>query len=510
MERTERSTWQPNSYLALKGSLILLAMFASTLIPRPADAQVLQCSSAPFQVAIAFTDPDVSYFWNETFLDVVRDTEGVGPGPIARSAAMMHGGIYDVMTNIHRAEQTENFPSGECYFEPYFYDGATPSGLNSGLVAGLVARDILLEEFPGQASIINSAFSVAPPVSFLGATPAEEDFAGVIVQSVLDARDDDGSDDDTPYSLDNVPGAWQPTGNMCESAGDAVTPNWGNVDPFVISSGSAFRPNGIYGSLTYTSILQHASYVTDFNEVKAFGSDSSSARSNDQEDAAWFWANDLDGTYKPPGQLLEHTQIVAQLQPLSTGNQGFLQDEYADVWLADGVRVSRLFARVSFALADAGIAARDAKFLTSTDLWRPETAIQQANSDGNPNTVQDATWRPLSADQNEEPFSPCFPAWISGHATFGGAWAGVMESEFSGDLLEPPVTSFNLTSDDPNAPSSPRFFDSFAAAATENAESRIWLGVHFRVDAEDGLEVGNAVGEQVAGVVAPFVIAAED
>jgi membrane-associated phospholipid phosphatase len=210
-------------------------------------------------------------------------------------------------------------------------------------------------------------------------------------------------------------------------------------------------------------------YANMFNEVKSLGRATGSTRTAQQTQTAWFWANDLDGTYKPPGQLLQHTRIVAQSR--------FLEARLA----------ARLFARVSLAMADAGIAAWDQKFETPIDLWRPETAIQRATEDGNAATAPDTAWRPLSADRNNVSFSPCFPAWVSGHATFAAAWAGVMRTTF-GDAV-----SFTATTEDPHAVGVTRSFTSFTQAATENARSRIYLGVHYQIDADDGLATGYAV-----------------
>ena len=44
-----------------------------------------------------------------------------------------------------------------------------------------------------------------------------------------------------------------------------------------------------------------------------------------------------------------------------------------------------------------------------------------------------------------------------------------------------------------------RTFDSFSQAGYEDAESRIWLGVHFRFDADDGFEQGYLMGTSMAG-----------
>ncbi|MBE2318014.1 vanadium-dependent haloperoxidase [Solirubrobacter sp. CPCC 204708] len=166
-------------------------------------------------------------------------------------------------------------------------------------------------------------------------------------------------------------------------------------------------------------------------------------------------------------------------------------------------RRRRLFALVSAGMADAAIAAWDLKFLTPVDLWRPSTAIHNAASVGNAGTQADTNWRPLSHDRNGVSFDPCFPAYVSGHATFGGAWSRVLEDEFSGtDYTNPfPLT---LTTEDPHATLAPpavgfvtRSFDSFTEAAEENALSRIWLGVHYRIDATGGLATGRSVATDV-------------
>ncbi|MCU0516713.1 MAG: vanadium-dependent haloperoxidase, partial [Oscillatoria sp. Prado101] len=72
------------------------------------------------------------------------------------------------------------------------------------------------------------------------------------------------------------------------------------------------------------------------------------------------------------------------------------------------VEDTRMFALLNIALADAGIVAWDAKY--AYDLWRPVTAIRQADTDGNPQTAADITWDPLIG-------TPPFPSYVSGHST---------------------------------------------------------------------------------------------
>lgn len=151
-------------------------------------------------------------------------------------------------------------------------------------------------------------------------------------------------------------------------------------------------------------------------------------------------------------------------------------------------------------MADAAIVAWDRKFLGSIGLWRPVSAIRLADTDYTEATEADENWQPLSIDENGNHFSPCFPAYTSGHATFAGAWERVVSAQFTAtDHTDPfPLT---LTSEDPEAivrSATSRSFDSFAEAAAENADSRVWLGVHYPIDSEAGLSSGRIVGDYVA------------
>jgi PAP2 superfamily len=93
----------------------------------------------------------------------------------------------------------------------------------------------------------------------------------------------------------------------------------------------------------------------------------------------------------------------------------------------------------------------------------------------------------------EKGISPSFPAFPSGHATFGSAAAAILEDIFGPqykmtDHCHESRTEFE---------GYPRSFESFDEMALENAWSRVPLGVHFRVDAEEGVRFGNEIGATV-------------
>jgi hypothetical protein len=398
------------------------------------------------------------FYWNDTLLEAFR-RQGGGPGPLSRAAAMMHGALFDVLNSAQWGRQS--YIGGG--FHEAFTLADTTSAVDDNLAAGIAARDALIDALPQQRTYIEQRFTQRHGTA---TQAAATDLAAKVVLAERQNRANDGSGATPSYTLDNVPGAWRPTGNGCTTP---VDPHWGNVRPFVMTSTTQTRRPLPGGFTTYPALLASSLYAGVVNEVKSLGKSNSTTRTADQTQIAFFWANDANGTYKPPGQLLAHTRVVAEPR------------------LTSPIGLARLFALVSFAMADAGISAWDQKYLTPIDLWRPVTAIQQADTDNNPNTDKDASWQPLA------PSTPCFPAWVSGHATFAAAWAGVMRNAFGDNV------TFTVGTEDPGAAGVTRTYTSFTQAATENARSRIYLGVHYQFDADDGMASGTSVAGLTAG-----------
>jgi hypothetical protein len=139
---------------------------------------------------------------------------------------------------------------------------------------------------------------------------------------------------------------------------------------------------------------------------------------------------------------------------------------------------ARLFALLNIGLADAAINCWEAKYLYN--LWRPVTAINDPRaSQINPATTSDPSWGPLWK-------TPNFPSYTSGHSTFSGTADAILTAIFGSD------TAFAIGSDD--MPGYSRSFTSFAQAADEAGESRIFGGIHFVFDNHAGLQAGRALG----------------
>jgi hypothetical protein len=183
---------------------------------------------------------------------------------------------------------------------------------------------------------------------------------------------------------------------------------------------------------------------------------------------------------------------------------------------------ARLFAMSSVAMADAAIAAWDGKF--EHDFWRPVTAIENGDDDGNDLTEGDPDWRPLGAPGDptvaDSDFTPPFPAWPSGHASMGGALFETLKLFFGTNVFDEidgiignnayyelhsdemmlsdtlvdvtdsrQFTTFSslLDTDDPD----------YGSPEWENAVSRIYLGIHWIFDATDGIALGNMIARDV-------------
>jgi hypothetical protein len=401
---------------------------------------------------------DAVTHWNDVLLDVVKQVGGA-PGPISRAGAMMQGAIYDAVNSI--APSTHR---------PYLVSVPAPAGASIDAAVAHAAHDTLVAVFPSKAAFLtaqrDAAISaITPPADI----PGGKAVGKAAAKAMINARIGDGADDTSPYTPGNEPGDWRPTGS-----GPAVTPYWSDVKPFGIPAGNAFRPPRPGGYPSKTTMLQSSEYAAQVNEVKRLGKSDSTTRTPEQTAIAHFWANDVDKTYKPPGQLFSITKIVSEQKHL------------------DVLENARLFALAGIAMADAAIVAWDAKYETSLDLWRPETAIKLADTDGNPATKADPHWEPLSSDAAGVHFSPPFPAYVSGHATFGAAHATIMRRFFGTDNV-----TFTATTQDPHASGVTRTFNSFTKAALENARSRVYLGVHFQWDGDNGFQSGSALAEYV-------------
>ena len=436
------------------------------------------------------TPMDAVLYWNLVALQacgndydnsVVPTPDQAGPTATSRAFAIIHGAMYDAMTVFNRN------------FKPLFRPNGMPNTNNlnkeSATNAAIMeaAYQTLLVVYPQQTPLFNAVRK-----QYLNQLRSNENKkravnVGILVgqlvaQFILARRENDGSQNSIPYTPVNNPGYHQT---------DPTHPNqgylgahWGNVQPFLLDFGAQFRPANTVGNTTASRLryLNSIAYFNDFNEVKTFGSKTSTTRTNDQTEIGIFWAYDGAPRLGVPPRLYNQVVRVIAIQERNTLEQN-----------------AHLFALVNYAMADAGIAAWDCKYYYN--LWRPVVGIRQTIGfvQGDPN------WLPLGApaDNNGTNFTPGFPSYVSGHSTFGSAIFEVLRLFYGKDNIR-----FQFQSDEYNGqtfdsdtgtvrPARSRSYRSFSQAERENFLSRIYLGVHWRIDQKNGRVLGRQVGQFV-------------
>jgi hypothetical protein len=334
------------------------------------------------------------------------------------------------------------------------------------------AHRVLTALYPQQRDMLNQALldSLAE-VPNGGAEVKGIIYGRAAATRVLLNRHHDGSADEVEYVVNPAPGHW--SADPLNPEQTALTPHWGSVDPFALLSGDQFAP-------PHPEPLTSAQYTAAFNEVKDLGGDgvtTPTSRTPDQTEIGIFWGYDRPGLGTPPALYNQIAQVIAQQENNTV------------------VENARLFLLVNIAQADAGISSWDCKYID--DLWRPVTGIRRAAEDGNPETVADPTWTPLGAPGGGQipNFTPPFPAYVSGHATFGAAVFRVLADFYGTDQM-----SFTIGSDE--LPGVTRSYTSFSQASAENARSRIYLGIHWNIDDIEGRVLGGKVADWVSDHVA--------
>lgn len=421
-------------------------------------------------IACAMTSPasaDVVTYWDDVLADIIRaDTTQPGPTKVARNMAMAHAAIYDAVNSV------------EGRYRPYHLMLPAAPGTSAEAAAAQAAYQVLVNLYPAQKAKLDAALSTSLAAVPTGAGKNAGIALGTSIgNSMVALRQNDHAFDPMPYTPGNSPGNWRPT---FPDFTPAYAPGWGHVTPFAMTQGAQFRPPA-------PPTLTSADYTAAFNQVKELGSKNSATRTPEQTQIGIFWAYDRLGMGPPP---ILYNQIIQTI----AAEQGNTMVENA-----------RLFALANIAMADAGIVSWDAKY--EYNYWRPITAIREADSDGNPDTIADLLWEPLGAPGGGvvPDFTPPFPAYTSGHATFGAAAFRILAAYYGTDQMH-----FTIGSDE--LPGIFRSFDSFSDAAEENAQSRIYLGIHWDFDKTFGISTGEALADyifanQLQRVPAPSTLA---
>jgi hypothetical protein len=372
--------------------------------------------------------------WNIAMTDYAagQPPPGLPPFVEARAFAMAHIAVLDAV----RAARASTAPA------------------NVDAAVAAAAHDVLVPEFaPFGPNSFDSTYQ-----SELAAIPngAAETRGIAIGQAAAAAMLASRAGEDifaaigAPYTPGTKPGDYQPT----PPVGFVAGAGWYKLQTFAVLSSKQFRAPRPYSSL---SSLE---YAMDVNEIELLGKALGSGRTPDQTAIAFYWYE----------------------------NSSFAWNRIARK-VAGGLSLmghARLYAALNAAISDAYMTSLESKF--HYNLWRPITAIQAAETDGNPLTVADDTWEPAFA-------TPPVPDYPSAHSAAGGAAAEVIDAFVGRGRAFTHVSTTGPISGVLGAET--RSFGSVQKAAIENAYSRMLVGIHFRRACTVGLAQGRQIGRFV-------------
>jgi hypothetical protein len=318
-------------------------------------------------------------------------------------------------------------------YEPYTSHAAAPPGASADAAAAQAAHDVLAVLFPAQQARLDGVLATSLTLVSDGeAQTRGREFGKFVAVDILALRANDNVEIDPPYIAGSGPGAWIP-------GPSPVGVGLGTARPLVLLSGDQFRPKG-------PPVLDGHQYAADLAEVRRVGFINSTARTVEQTEAALFY--------------VEHAvpQFTRALNRLAVETN------------LTRVQTARMLALTAIASGDACIACFDAKYHYS--FWRPITAIRTGS------ITPDPAWSPLIPTPNH-------PSYPSAHACFTGAVTESLEGFFREDNV-----SFSIDSGSSGGTHS---FDRFRALTREVVNARVWGGIHFRTDDEDGAAIGRDV-----------------
>jgi hypothetical protein len=356
-----------------------------------------------------------------------------------RAMAIVHVAVHDAVSGI-----TGKYAR--------YHSAIVPPAEASQEAAVVGAAYRALVGIVGESLLLSTAYTNS--LATHGISPGDTSLAygHAVAEDILMLRQDDGAAQAAfPYMPEGagMPGVWVPMSDA--SAAQALLPGWGDVTPWVLKSGSQFRPDAPPDRTSER-------YARDFNEVYRLGRSTNSTREEWQTQIALFWRASPTALWNP---ILRRAIESRALDTSATA------------------RIAALF---YLAAADASVACWDAKYFY--DFWRPEPAIVRGDEDDNPATVGDASWRPLID-------TPPHPEYVSGHTANSGAMAAVLSAIF-GD-----APGYVIQATSSQNVGFVRNWQTFSEGVREVIDARVYSGIHFRTADVVGARLGRQVAQFV-------------
>jgi PAP2 superfamily len=384
-------------------------------------------------LSVLLTGPassDVIMDWNAK-ADAIGVEKQLVNVPNARGQAMLHVAMFEAVNAIEQR------------YAPYKLSLESDRTASKEAAAASAAYEVLLSLYPDQKQGLDTALAT----SLSGTTNTEAKAKGIelgkkAAAGIIALRVNDGSNARESYRPHAKPGVYVPTALPIESTS-------GVLKPFVMTVGSQFRPGS-------PPSLDSETWTKDLNEIREIGGLGSTRRTDEQTGIARFWFLTGPRTYNP---------IVRQIALAKS---------------MDLVDCARLYALSSLAAVDAFISIFDAKY--TYNLWRPVTAIRNADLTANPATPREASWTPVGV-------TPMHPEYPCAHCIVAAAVSTVLKSAAGNEV--------DITLTSATAPGVTRKWTRLQDYSDEVSNARVYAGFHYRFSTEVGKDMGRKIGELV-------------
>ena len=333
-------------------------------------------------------------------------------------------------------------------YAPYRLNLVADRTASKEAAAASAAHDVLVALYPDQKADLDAMLAASlAGIADTGTKSKGIELGKRAAAEIIALRSNDGSNAPESYRPTTTPGVYVPTATPIESTSSKIT-------PWAMSTGSQFRP-------APPPVLTSETWTRDLNEIREVGSFASTKRTTEQTTMARFWFFTGPRTYNP---------IVRQV---------------ASARKLDLVDCARLYALTSMASIDAFIAVFDGKY--TYNLWRPLTAIRNADLTSNPATPREASWLPLGT-------TPMHPEYPCAHCIVASAVSTVLQNVAGNEVGE-------ITLASPTAPGVTRKWTRLQDYSYEVSNARIHAGFHYRFSTEVGKDMGRKIGELTVGTL---------
>jgi len=458
--------------------------------------------------------------------------EQLGPHRSSRALAIMHLAVFEAVNAIYQKHKSyQGLQTQILSLAGVTAGGATPTKASVRMAVNYAAFDTLSVLYPKKLALISAVFNKvvllefgeAAAVSALGALIGQKAANVVLLNRKYDytnKRFDDGSRDG--YSTGNstaleppwqsiyttTPGALDWQQDPISQVPFALGADWKKVTPFVLDGSRLPLP-------APPPKAADAAFGVAYDDVRRQGGDpnpkltaprypTGTNRTGSQPGARLDANNE---TFK--GQFWGYDGVALLCAPPRLYNMVATSIAYEERPIKSVDEMAYYLALINIAMADAAIAAWNAKYFYH--YTRPVTYIRAVDPQKSVLGTTNVHWTPLGApDTNGGPkganLTPPFPAYPSGHSTFGGALFQVLRryfdtagsgGEISFDFVSDEYNGINKGGDGVPRPRVARRFNSLTEAETENARSRVWIGVHWQFDEDAGVKLGNQIGDYV-------------